>query len=70
MVIIMNAPEGRTPDVEKVTVTISLQGEAALRLQIWADQMHMTKSYAAKRMLLEGMIQNGLLLKSYLDPGK
>lgn len=51
--------------VEKIRLTVSLEGEAAMRLSMWAHQQGMHKNLAAKKMLIAGMKDMGLLLKIY-----
>lgn len=51
--------------IERIRVTVHLEGEAAMRLSMWAEQQGMQKNLAAKKMLIAGMKDKGLLLKIY-----
>jgi hypothetical protein len=51
--------------VEKIRLFVVLEGEAAMRLSMWAEQQGMQKNLAAKKMLIAGMKDMGLLLKIY-----
>lgn len=57
-----------TKAAEQTTrVVITLQGEAAARLLMYAESMHLHKNVAAKELLIHGMVEKGLLLKKFLN---
>lgn len=52
-------------DTNKLKAIVNLNGEAALRLEMWARSMHLHPNVAAKQLLLESMVKKGLLTGNY-----
>lgn len=70
-------PEGQRPvmslevnDLPQVEtrVVITLRGEAAMRIQMLADSTGIHKNLVARDLLIVGMIEKGMLLRSYEHP--
>lgn len=54
---------------DNVRLIITLRGEAATRISMLADSTGIHKNLVARDLLIVGMIEKGLLLKSYEHPG-
>lgn len=53
---------------DTIRLVITLRGEAATRISMLADSTGIHKNLVGRDMMIAGMIEKGLLLKSYEHP--